>query len=66
MLPTLHAGAVTLRPLTGDDAEAVVRWETTPGGRTLDWFRALVRAQADPATDWAALLRDHADVFRLA
>ena len=48
------------------DAGAVVRWETTPAGRTLAWFRALVAAQADPQTDWAALLREHEDVFRLA
>ena len=45
---------------------ARVRWETAPAGRTLDWFRALVRAQADPATDWPKLLGDFADVFRLA
>jgi aminoglycoside 6'-N-acetyltransferase len=43
VLPTLHAGAVTLRPLTGDDAEtlavimlehpSVRRWWGTPGTR---------------------------------
>ena len=41
---------------------ARVRWETRPGGRTAAFFRAL----AAPEPDYPALLREYADVFRLA
>jgi mannose-6-phosphate isomerase-like protein (cupin superfamily) len=51
---------------------ARVRWVTTPGGRTERWFRALdglFREGGDIAegreVDFAALLDEYADVFRL-
>jgi mannose-6-phosphate isomerase-like protein (cupin superfamily) len=47
--------------------QAVMRWTTTPAGRTLDWFRELAAAMAGkPAGDPATLLERYSDVFRLA
>jgi quercetin dioxygenase-like cupin family protein len=53
-------------------AEARVRWETKPAGRTEDWFKAvdgLVRdaggKQPSPLA-FAPLLEEYGDVFRLA
>lgn len=48
---------------------ARVRWETSPAGRTLEWFRALSAAGgADRAgiRTLAALLREYDDVIRVA
>jgi mannose-6-phosphate isomerase-like protein (cupin superfamily) len=47
---------------------AVLRWLTTPSGRTLDWFReiAAVQARAEPLGDPATLLQRYEDTFRLA
>jgi hypothetical protein len=49
-----------------------VRWVTVPGGRTEQWFRTLdglFREGGDIAegreVDFAALLEEYADVFRL-
>ena len=51
---------------------ARVRWVTTPGGRTEEWFRTLhglLREGGDIAdgreVDFAALLEEYDDVFRL-
>ena len=51
---------------------ARVRWVTVPGGRTEQWFRTLdglFREGGDIAegreVDFAALLEEYADVFRL-
>jgi mannose-6-phosphate isomerase-like protein (cupin superfamily) len=49
------------------DEPAVMRWTTTPAGRTLDWFRELAAAMAGtPVGDPATLLDRYSDVFRLA
>jgi mannose-6-phosphate isomerase-like protein (cupin superfamily) len=52
---------------------ARVRWVTTPGGRTEQWFRVLdglFREDGEIAegreVDFGALLEEYADVFRLA
>jgi mannose-6-phosphate isomerase-like protein (cupin superfamily) len=50
-----------------EEAPAVLRWQTLPAGRTLDWFRelaALYRGESlgDPET----LLERYSDVFVLA
>lgn len=54
------------------EAQARVRWVTTPAGRTEEWFRTLdglFREDGDIATgrevDFAALLEEYSDVFRL-
>ncbi len=54
------------------EVEARVRWVTTPGGRTEEWFRALdglFREGGDIAAgrevDFPALLEQYGDVFRL-
>jgi len=51
---------------------ARVRWVTTPGGRTEQWFRALDRVfrkggeiDAGREVDFGALLEEYSDVFRL-
>jgi hypothetical protein len=53
-------------------AEARVRWETKPAGRTQDWFRSVDRLvreaggrQPGPLA-FAPLLEEYRDVFRLA
>jgi mannose-6-phosphate isomerase-like protein (cupin superfamily) len=49
------------------EEQAVMRWTTTPAGRTLDWFRELAAAMAGtPVGDPATLLERYSDVFRLA
>ena len=55
------------------EAQARVRWRTAPAGRTEEWFRALDSLfRPDGAiargeeVDFAALLREYDDVFRLA
>ena len=53
------------------DGAAVVRWETTPAGRTLDWFRAIDAARREAGgtpgpLHFGVLLREYGDVFRLA
>ena len=49
------------------EAPARLRWETTPAGRTLDWWRALDAAGPKPGLRrLAALLTEYGDVFRLA
>lgn len=47
-------------------------WETTPAGRTLDWFRTLDRVLGPDGAvaqgrevDFQALLEEYGDVFRL-
>jgi quercetin dioxygenase-like cupin family protein len=46
---------------------AVMRWSTTPAGRTLEWFRELAAlARGEQAGDPATLLERYRDVFRLA
>ena len=48
---------------------ARVRWVTSPGGRTEEWFRTLDRVfsgEAGPDVDFGALLSEYSDVFRLA
>jgi mannose-6-phosphate isomerase-like protein (cupin superfamily) len=47
---------------------AVMRWLTTPAGRTLDWFREIAALQggAEPLGDPATLLERYSDTFRLA
>ena len=49
------------------DAPAVLRWVTTPPGRTLEWFREIAALQAgsEPLGDPATLLDRYADTFRL-
>ena len=49
------------------DSPAVLRWVTTPAGRTLDWFRemAALRAGGEPLGDPATVLERYADTFRL-
>jgi mannose-6-phosphate isomerase-like protein (cupin superfamily) len=51
---------------------ARVRWVTTPGGRTEQWFRTLDRifrkggdVDTGRAVDFGALLAEYGDVFRL-
>jgi len=45
----------------------VLRWTTTPAGRTLDWFREVAAALAgEPIGDPATMLDRYSDVFRLA
>jgi mannose-6-phosphate isomerase-like protein (cupin superfamily) len=51
---------------------ARVRWVTTPGGRTEEWFRTLDSLFGDSGAiaqgrdfDFAALLEEYSDVFRL-
>jgi mannose-6-phosphate isomerase-like protein (cupin superfamily) len=49
------------------EEEALLRWSTSPAGRTLDWFRELACVLDGTATeDPASLLQRFADVFRLA
>jgi mannose-6-phosphate isomerase-like protein (cupin superfamily) len=49
------------------EEQAVMRWTTTPAGRTLDWFREVAAAMAGtPVGDPATLLERYSDVFRLA
>jgi quercetin dioxygenase-like cupin family protein len=51
----------------GSDQPALMRWVTTPAGRTLDWFRELASLQrGEPLGDPASLLERYRDVFRLA
>jgi hypothetical protein len=47
---------------------AVMRWLTTPAGRTLDWFREIAALQGgdEPLGDPATLLQRYDDTFRLA
>ena len=53
-------------------AEARVRWETRPAGRTEDWFRSVDRVVRDAGGKqpgplaFAPLLNEYGDVFRLA
>jgi len=62
----IPAGTVHQMWNAGDDV-AVMRWTTTPAGRTLDWFREVAAALAGtPQGDPATLLDRYADVFRLA
>lgn len=53
------------------DEPAVLRWVTTPAGRTEDWFRALdsihsrsEESEVDPQ-EYMSLLEEYADVFQL-
>ena len=55
--------------------EARVLWQTSPGGRTLDWFEAIDRLHREGHVGkngmpgplaFAALLTEYSDVFRLA
>ena len=54
------------------EAEARVRWRTTPAGRTADWFRAVDRLRREAgdrepsALAFATLLSEFRDCFRLA
>jgi quercetin dioxygenase-like cupin family protein len=53
------------------EAEARASWQTRPAGRTEQWFRAvdavIGRSEGDPgALDFAPLLSEYDDVFRLA
>jgi quercetin dioxygenase-like cupin family protein len=62
----IPAGTVHLMWNAGEE-EAVLRWTTTPAGRTLDWFRELGAMLAgEPLSEPATLLDRYADVFRLA
>lgn len=63
------------RMWNASDSEARARWQTSPAGRTLDWWRAIDALGRDhPAgrlgvpspTRLAALLREYDDVIRLA
>jgi mannose-6-phosphate isomerase-like protein (cupin superfamily) len=46
---------------------AVMRWTTTPAGRTLEWFRELAAMLAgEPIAEPSKLLERYSDVFRLA
>jgi Cupin domain len=47
---------------------AVLRWETTPAGRTLDWFREIAALQGggEPLGDPATLLARYSDTLQLA
>lgn len=52
-------------------APARVRWVTSPAGRTEAWFRVLdsifaAPPGAPPKVDFAELLEEYADVFRIA
>jgi mannose-6-phosphate isomerase-like protein (cupin superfamily) len=46
---------------------AVMRWETRPAGRTLDWFREIAALQAgeEPLGDPTTLLERYGDTVRL-
>jgi mannose-6-phosphate isomerase-like protein (cupin superfamily) len=45
---------------------ALLRWQTTPAGRTLEWFRELAALyRGEPAGDPATLLERFRDVIRL-
>lgn len=53
------------------EERARVSWQTRPGGRTEQWFRELDSAQkaarkGRKPPDFAALLDEYSDVFRLA
>ncbi|HEX8075689.1 MAG TPA: cupin domain-containing protein [Thermoleophilaceae bacterium] len=53
------------------NAEARVRWETRPAGRTEEWFRAVDAIQPEGGGNpsplaFAPLLEEFADTFRLA
>lgn len=65
---TLEVPAGTVHQMWNAGGEtAVLRWSTSPAGRTLDWFRELAAILAgEPAEDPATLLDRYADVFRLA
>jgi mannose-6-phosphate isomerase-like protein (cupin superfamily) len=48
------------------DQPAVVKWETMPAGRTLDWFRELAAVLRGEGRERPEdLLADYSDVFRL-
>jgi mannose-6-phosphate isomerase-like protein (cupin superfamily) len=49
------------------EQQAVMRWVTTPAGRTLEWFEELAAVRrGEPLGDPSTLLERYADVFRLA
>jgi mannose-6-phosphate isomerase-like protein (cupin superfamily) len=62
----IPAGAVHQMWNAGEET-AVLRWTTTPAGRTLEWFTVLAAALAGrPLGDPSTLLDRYSDVFRLA
>jgi mannose-6-phosphate isomerase-like protein (cupin superfamily) len=72
---TLDIPRVTPHTMWAPDGEVRARWETTPAGRTADWFRALDRLQREGRVGrngmpgvlaFATLLTEYDDVFRLA
>jgi mannose-6-phosphate isomerase-like protein (cupin superfamily) len=65
---TLEIPAGTVHQMwNSGEQEAVLRWTTTPAGRTLDWFRELAAMlSGEPLSEPATLLDRYADVFRLA
>jgi quercetin dioxygenase-like cupin family protein len=76
---TLHAGetldiarGVKHQMWNAAAAEARVRWETKPAGRTEEWFRSVDRLVRDAGgrqpgpLAFAPLLGEYGDVFRLA
>jgi mannose-6-phosphate isomerase-like protein (cupin superfamily) len=61
----------TAHNMWAPEGEVRARWETTPAGRTADWYRALDRANAESSGKpsllaFATLLTEYDDVFRLA
>jgi hypothetical protein len=52
----------------GAEEPAVLRWLTTPAGRTLAWFREIAALQSGqtPLGDPSTLLQRYRDTFRLA
>lgn len=67
---TLDVPRGTVHQMWAEDGHARVRWETRPALRTGDWFRAIDARHRDGRepgpTEWAALLTEFRDVFRLA